>query len=414
MRVVYLHQYFVTPSMPGGTRSYEMAVRLASRGHDVQLITSDRSPGAERRVTDEDGVTVHWLPVPYGNEMGTGRRLGAFLDFARRAGGLARRLDPDLLFASSTPLTIALPALQAIAGRPVPLVFEVRDLWPDVPIAMGALRQPGAQQAARLLERTAYRHSTRIIALSEEMRAGVVAAGFPAAATTVIPNGSDVAAFRGRDDEAAAFRARAPWLGERPLVVYAGTLGKVNGLSELVQIAAAARDSAPEVRFLVVGSGAEEPAIRALAESLGVLGVNFFMLPPVPKSEMPAVLNAADLATSFVADIPGLYGESANKLFDAFAAARPVAVNGEGPTADLLRESGAGVVLGREPVAAARTIAQFLGDASRVAAARSAAARLADEHFARDLQFDRFEQVLIEARAEGRVSRALAPRRGPR
>jgi glycosyltransferase involved in cell wall biosynthesis len=414
VRVVYLHQYFVTPSMPGGTRSYEMAVRLASRGHDVQLITSDRSPGAERRVTDEDGVTVHWLPVPYGNEMSVGRRLGAFLDFARRAGGVARRLDPDLLFASSTPLTIALPALQAIAGRPVPLVFEVRDLWPDVPIAMGALRQPGAQQAARLLERTAYRHSTRIIALSEEMRAGVVAAGFPEAATAVIPNGSDVAAFRGRDDEAAAFRARLPWLGSRPLVVYAGTLGRVNGISELVQIAAAARDSAPEVRFLVVGSGAEEAAIRALAESLGVLDVNFFMLPPVPKSEMPAVLNAADLATSFVADIPGLYGGSANKLFDAFAAARPVAVNGEGPPADLLRESGAGLVLGREPATAARTITQFLGDAPRVAAARSASARLADERFARDLQFDRFEQVLIEARAEGRVSRALARRRGPR
>ena len=145
MRIVYLHQYFVTPAMSGGTRSYEMARRLVERGHEVHMITSDQSApvGAPCwRESMESGIHVHWTPVEYHNRMSYTRRVMAFIHFAWRAGRKAVTLHGDVIFASSTPLTIALPAVYAARRSRRPMVFEVRDLWPAVPIAMGIIRNP--------------------------------------------------------------------------------------------------------------------------------------------------------------------------------------------------------------------------------------------------------------------------------
>ncbi len=410
MRIAYLHQYYNTPSMPGGSRSYEFARRLAQRGHDVHVVTSDREGGHATRTTGESGVSVHWIPVEYSNHMSVARRLRSFASFAASAGSVARRLRPDLVFATSTPLTVAVPAIQAITGTSTPLVFEVRDLWPDVPIALGALPQPGAARLAYALERQAYRHSTRIIALGEGMRDGVVAAGFPRSATTVIPNAADIELFRGRDAEGAAFRASLPWLGDRPLVLYAGTLGQVNGVDYLARVAGAVRHLDPEVRFLVVGGGAEESRVRTTASSLGVLDETFHMMSPRPKSEMAALLSASTVATNLVDASTGLTGESANKMFDAMAAGRPVAVNWPGRLPAELEQVGAGLLLDSDPDRAGKRLVTALRDPAWLARARASSARLADERYSRDLLFDRFEEVLLEAHAEGRIVRRLRPR----
>src|SRR5690242_11088414 len=118
MRIVYLHQYFATPKMAGGTRSYEMARRLAANGHEVHMVTS-RTSGDDNRafprwdVEVVDGIHVHWLPVRYENRMTYRRRMVAFALFALFASHRARRLQGEVVFATSTPLTIALPAIAA-------------------------------------------------------------------------------------------------------------------------------------------------------------------------------------------------------------------------------------------------------------------------------------------------------------
>jgi glycosyltransferase involved in cell wall biosynthesis len=292
------------------------------------------------------------------------------------------------------------------------MVFEVRDLWPDVPIAMGGLRNPLLRRAARALERTAYRNATRVIALSPEMRDGVVRAGFPEEATSLVPNASDVELFRrpGVQEEGERFRRETPWLGDRPLVLYPGTLGRANGLAAMVEIAAATRRLDPEIRFLIVGTGAEEEQIRTLAGRLGVLDRTLFMLPPLPKREMPSLFAAASMATSFLADTPELSWNSANKVFDGFAAGRPVATNLGGSIGDLLRETGAGLVLARDPQVAARQLVDFFADPTAVARASAVSAGLADEVFGRDLLFEDFERTIADAHREGRVVRRLRRR----
>jgi hypothetical protein len=108
MKILYLHQYFNTPAMSGGTRSYEMARRLVAAGHEVDMITSWREPIAKKGWFEQrvDGIRVHWLPVQYANHMNYYQRIAAFFSFALRAGNRATELGGDIVFATSTPLTI--------------------------------------------------------------------------------------------------------------------------------------------------------------------------------------------------------------------------------------------------------------------------------------------------------------------
>ena len=109
MRVIYLHQYFNTPDMTGGTRSFEIGRRLVAAGHRVEMITSWQEPSAAKQwfTTEAGGMRVHWMPVAYSNDMAYRSRVQAFATFARGAARRAAGLDGDVVFATSTPLTIA-------------------------------------------------------------------------------------------------------------------------------------------------------------------------------------------------------------------------------------------------------------------------------------------------------------------
>ena len=162
MKILYLHQYFRTPHMHGGTRSYEMARRMVEAGHEVHLVTTwqDETDHETWWHEEIDGINVHWLPVPYSNKMGIAQRIGAFFKFALKAKGKATAIGGDVVFSTSTPLTIAIPGVLTARRLKCRHVFEVRDLWPELPMAIGALRNPVLIWAARALERFAYRNPT--------------------------------------------------------------------------------------------------------------------------------------------------------------------------------------------------------------------------------------------------------------
>jgi glycosyltransferase involved in cell wall biosynthesis len=400
MRIVYIHQYYCNLQMWGGTRSYELARRLVSRGHEVHVLTTDIAAergGYRWRRTNDDGINVHWFPVPYSNKMSYARRIRSFGEFATVATAKAAGMRADLVLATSTPLTVAIPGVLAARLRRVPFVFEVRDLWPEAPIAMGALRNPVARRVAGALATFAYRNAEQVVALSAGMAAGVTAR-YPKARTTVIPNASDLELFAGKEEAAKRLRAEHDWLGDRPLIVYTGALGAVNGLDYLVKVAARARTIDPELRFLIVGQGKEWEPTRQLAAESGVLDKTLHMWPSVSKGELPVILAAATMSTSMVRPIPGLWNNSANKFFDALAAGRPIAINYGGWQSDVLRESGAGLVLDPYDIdAATDSITRHIRDEAWLARARGAAHRLAVEEYSRDVLFDRFEAVLTEA-----------------
>jgi glycosyltransferase involved in cell wall biosynthesis len=394
VRVTYLHQYFSTRDGTTGTRSYEFARRMVEAGHTVTVITSTAQLPAAlagRHEAEVDGIRLRIVDVPYHNHMRLRERLASFLRFAVGASVDAVRTPADVVIATSTPLTIAIPGLAARVARRAPMVFEVRDLWPSAPIALGALRNPVLRSAARALEWCAYHGARRVIALSPGMADGVAARGIPRSRITVIPKACDRDLFDVPAETGAEFRARMGIAPDAPLVAYTGALGRLNDVAYLADVARATQAIAPDVRFLVIGEGQGREGLVKRARGLA----NFALADPVPKRDVPAILSAATVATSLFARGPVMTVNSANKFFDALAAGRPLAINYDGWHRRLLDESGAGIWLDPlDPAAAARALAAFVHDPARLAAAREASARLAREQFDRDQLAEAFIAVV--------------------
>ena len=290
VRILYLHQYFNTPEMVGGTRSYEMARRLVDRGHEVHMVTTWREKDGRSGWfrSEEGGIKVHWQYVPYSNNMGFGGRILAFLRFALGASRYASRLEVDLVFATSTPLTIAIPGIYAARRIGVPMVFEIRDLWPDVPIALGVLKSPLLKWLARRLELLAYENASRIVALAPGMKQAVVSKGVDPDIVDVIPNGADLALFHDRTVVCGVLRSRNGIPEQGRIVLYAGTLGLVNGVDFIVRLAAELDKAGAENQYLfvILGEGREERPLRQLARGLSVLGRTVFFMGGRSKREV--------------------------------------------------------------------------------------------------------------------------------
>lgn len=404
MHILYIHQYFNTDRMPGSTRSLELARRLVQRGHQVSVLTADRTVDRRKKkwyVTLEDDIMVHWLPLPYSNSMSFLRRMMVFRTFARRAAKRAMQIDADIVYATSTPLTVARPAEKIRNHKNIPVVFEVRDLWPELPIAVGALKTRFERNKAEKLEQAAYANADEIVALSPGIKQGIVNKGYPEQKIRVIPNSCDIDYFQIDPARTRELRHAYRWLEDRPLVLYAGQQGMINNLHYLVDIAAQMKTLNPEVRFLVVGDGAEHQKIRKKASEQGLLDDTFFMMEEHPKYNMPLLFSLADVTCSLFLNLEEMQNNSANKFFDSLAAGKAVMINYVGWQADLLRSHEAGIVVPPEDAAtAAKQLNDLLTYPDRLQRTCRNAQKLAGE-FDRERHGQELIEVLERVAGEG-------------
>ena len=376
----------------GGTRSYEFARRFVARGHAVSMVTA-----GEGRRRGVDGIELIEVRAGYsdyvtGTKLGYARRALEFARFALAATLTVLRLPrPDVIYATSPPLTMALPALAAARRHRTPLVFEVRDLWPEAPIQMGALRNPLLQRLARALERFVYRHAAHVIALSPGMREGVIAAGVQPERVTLVPNASDLDFFSPEVD-GSDFRKRLG-LDDRFVCSYFGTMGEANDLTQVIEAA----PLVPDVAFVLHGDGKRRDALEELARRRGAENVIFS--PPVPDKHAVARLAAAsDACMTIYKDVPVLYTCSPNKLFDTFAAGRPAIVNTPGWLRELVEENEAGVYARPgDPADLADKVAFLRDNPELVERYGRNARRLAEAEFGRDELANRALSVLERA-----------------
>jgi glycosyltransferase involved in cell wall biosynthesis len=402
MKILYFHQYFNTPEMSGGTRSYEMARRLVAAGHEVHIITSWLKETNEKTwfTTIEAGIHVHWFPNFYNNKMSYSDRIKAFFRFAYHATKKGKSLNADLVFATSTPLTIAIPAIFTARAIKVPMVFEVRDLWPELPIAMGALNNKVFQKLAYQLEDWAYKNSSAVVALSPGMKDGIVKTGYPRERVAVIPNSSDNELFTIDEEHARQFRVKYDWLQDRPLIVYTGTFGHINGVGYLVELATKLKKLNPEIRILLIGDGVEFEKVEMLAKQQEVLNINLFMMKQIPKKQIPTVLSAATLCTALFIDKPEMRANSANKFFDALAASTPILINYGGWMVDLIEKNQCGLVTWNKSIdQAAEEVVSLIANKQRLNEYALNAKKLAMTQFSRDqlaAQLNQVFQLTIE------------------
>jgi glycosyltransferase involved in cell wall biosynthesis len=373
MRILYLHQFFVTRAGVGGTRSYEFARRFVERGHAVRMVTAAESTAAHKSV---DGIEVVGVRGAYSDYMRATSmsNLARMLAFARFAVGATvaalRGPRPDVIYATSPPLTMALPGLAASLRWRAPLVFEVRDLWPEAPIQMGALRNPLAQQLARAVERFVYARSARVIALSPGIQAAL-----PAEKTVLVPNSADLDLFD-----------PAPHSGPFQ-VSYFGAMGEANDLTAAVEAASLV----PDVTFVLMGDGKRRPELERTAPP----NVHFRS---GSKTDVARLAAESSACLTLFKDVPVLATNSPNKLFDTFAAGRPAIVNMDGWMRELVEENEAGVYVRAGDAADLAQKVVWLRDNPEEAERMGRNARvLAEREFGRDQLAERALSVLEEA-----------------
>lgn len=402
MRILYIHQFFATrESSLGLIRSYEFARRWVEQGHEVTVITSSsRLPeefSAHAFVDGEiDGIRVRSVKIPYSNYMGYARRVWSFSTFMFGATWLAVTAGKhDVVLATSTPLTVGIPGWAASVMRGRPFVFEVRDLWPEAAIQMGAIRRHGLiGTVAKGLERFLYRHASDVIALSPGMAAGVVAEGVAPEHVHMVPNSSDLDLFSpGRKDSALSKRYR---LKGKFVVGYAGAIGPSNDLEGNVPEAARVllERGRTDIVFLIAGDGKSKPALDEAVKALP----NVRLVGSLPKSEVPRLTRTADVLMVLFADKPILATNSPNKFFDGLATGKPMIVNSPGWTREIVVENAAGVYFpAGDGVALADAVERLAGDRTALKLMGTNARALAECRFARDILAEQVLEVLKSA-----------------
>ncbi len=393
MRILYLHQFFITRAGIGGTRSYEFARYLSKQGHEVTMVTaagqdSPRGTGLVSR-RQLEGIEVVEIRAGYsdyvsGTAKGYLARIFAFFKFALASSWAVTRLArPDIIFSTSPPLTIGISAVVASKYHKAPLVFEVRDLWPEAPIQMGALRNPLLVKLARWLERTIYRNSSHVVALSPGMRDGVLAAGVAGESISMIPNASDLELFSPEVD-GSEFRSRLKLNGQF-VCTYFGTMGAANDLMPVVEAARLLKERGEKgIVFVLHGKGKQRAGLEEFCRSLNLENVVFS--DPIPDKQAIARLAAAsDACMTIYKNVPILYTCSPNKLFDTFAAGRTAIVNSPGWLKELVESHEAGLYVRPDDAAHLADTVVFLRDHPEVVKSYGRnARRLAEESFDRN------------------------------
>ena len=399
MKIIYLHQYFNTNEMPGSTRSFELSKRLVQNGHKVYLITSKRDDYQLQKNgwTKENGIDVYWTPVSYSNKMGFLRRIFSFLLFSIKSLKVALSIDADIIYATSTPLTIAIPAIIYSKLKSKPMIFEVRDLWPEIPIAVGALKSPFTRFLALYLEKLAYKNSKTIIALSDGMRSGIIKKGYPANKINVITNLSNTRAYEEIDknkDYGIRIRNYYPEPLDK-LVIYTGAFGHVNDVQYLIKIAGEIKNINNKIKFIIAGEGVESKNIINLANELEILGKSVFIINPIEKYKIPILYSKASIVTSLFINLEELWNNSANKFFDGLAAGKPIMINYSGWQRELLEKNNAGFYVPFDNhIKGAEILNKVISDDKIQKNMGNSAKRLANQNFSIDAQYPKFERVL--------------------
>jgi colanic acid biosynthesis glycosyl transferase WcaI len=352
MRILYLSQYFPPEVGATQTRAFEMARHLVSSGHRVTVLTEVPNhpagvirPEYRGRLYERaslEGIDVIRVWVMTSPDKTFSRRMAFYISYmvgAAVAGLVLARGQYDAIFATSPPLFVGAAALGLSYLRRIPLVFEVRDLWPESAVALGELTHPRAIALASNLEEMCYNRARSIVAVTRGIQTRLLERGLPAHKVVHIPNGANTDLFR--PDPVGGARVRAELgLEDAFVVLYAGIHGLAQGLETVLE-AAVELQAEPDVHFVLVGEGPRKAALLEVWQRLGLSNVTF--LPEQRRETMPAFLSGADVALVPLRDLALFRGAVPSKLFDAWACGCPVLLSIAGEARRVLEQAEGGL-----------------------------------------------------------------------
>ncbi len=370
MRILFLTMYYKPDNAATGILMAELAEELALHGHDVRVITSmphystnsiwPEYKGKWSSRERQGNIFIHrvWSYVPVHKDRLL-PRFFSYLSFtllSALAGLLMPRPDVIVTPSPSPPLTNGISAYLLGRLRGIPFITNIQDIYPDVAIRMGVMKNKGVIAGYKKLERFVYAHSQAITVISEGFRGNLTAKGVPADKISVIPNFID-AAFVSPHPRFNDFSREQGW-DDKFVVLFAGNVGMSQGLDTVLESAGLLQGT-PNLLFAIVGNGASKPALMAQAEKLSLHNVQF--LPYQSYDQVPKLYSSADVGL-----IPLRRGFSSDsvpsKLFTIMGVARPViaSVDAHSETAEVIHAAKCGVCLEPEdPQALADAILQI-------------------------------------------------------
>ena len=407
VHTIFLTQYYPPEVGAPQARISALARGLAARGERMTVHTcfphypdgEIKAPYRNRplaRERDGEAEVVRSAVYAAANR-GFGRRLAGHVSFAGSALATARASGPaNVVVVETPPLFLAGAAIPYARMKGARLVVNVADLWPDSAIELGALRSPAAIQAARVMERAAYRAAAAIACPTEGIVAALERRPESAGKAVLMRPAVDLERFdceAGRDaagDETSS--------GDGPLrVLYAGTVGMAHGLDTLLDAAAILaerRDAAVEVT--IAGDGAEAPDLRARLAARGPANVR--MLGAVPSERIPALYAGSDVAVVMLRDRPIFHGAFPTKMLEAMAASRPVVLSARGEAARLIEKADAGLVVEPEsPQELAGALTALAAEPALRIRLGEAGRQAVEQDFGRDAWLNRWSDLLSQA-----------------
>ncbi|NKG38766.1 glycosyltransferase family 4 protein [Acinetobacter johnsonii] len=403
MKILYFHQHFSTPKGSAGIRSYAMAQSLIRNGHQVMMVcgsfgagqtglTQPFNKGMRRGMVD--GIDIIEFELPYSNALSFLKRILIFLSFAFKSIKVALTEQYDVVFATTTPLTAGIPGIFAKWFRRKPFVFEVRDLWPELPKAMGVIKNPIVLWMMSVLEWTSYHSADRLVGLSPGIVDGIIKRGIAPEKVASIPNGCDLDIFA---SEHQAWRPE----GVQPtdlMAIFTGTHGLANGLNAVLDAAVELKKrQRTDIKLVLVGDGMQKKALLERAAELQLDNVIFH--DPVNKAKLAGLMASADIGLQILANVPAFYyGTSPNKFFDYISAGLPVLNNYPGWLAELITKEQCGFAVPPEnPQAFADALEQAANQREKLIEMGRNGQQVAREQFNRSILSQKFSDWVAGA-----------------
>ena len=372
VRILFL-SHFYPPEMGGAAaRISGLAKWLVKFGHEVTVITGyPNYPTGKiypdyknKKINTEfiDGVQIirsRVLPVSYQSILV--RLLNYFTLFFTALGiGIRKRNNFDIIIASSPPLTIGILGLILSKIYKVPWILDIRDIWPDVAVEAGMLKENGiVDRLSKKLANYLYNHATHLTPVTKSKSTKIERVGIPHNRISIVSNGVDFDLIY--DAKQMDWRSELG-IENKFILAYAGLIGIAQGVNVIIETAIQLKEE-NDIHFLIVGEGVEKQKLQDYAKSLRLNNITF--LPSLLKESVPSLLTTSDIALiPLVSD--KLQDAVPSKLLEAWACKLPVILIAGGEAADIVNKANGGIVVNSNDIAGIMTAIIKLKDSPKL------------------------------------------------
>lgn len=417
MHILIVHQYFLTRKDGGGSRWNQFAKYWSQAGHKITVLagtvhyaTGKKQPEYKGkfvvREREGQGVEVLRCYVSEGYNKSFIGRFWAYISFVFSTilAGLFYVGRCDVLICTSPPLTVGLTGWVLSRLKRIPLVFEVRDLWPETAIDTGVLTNKWLIKMGYWLEKLSYKSSNWVNVLTPAFEKALVEKKkVRPDRISMIPNGADLDIVKPGD--------RNNWvrqkhqLDDKLVITYVGAHGVCNHLIQILEAAKLLRNQ-PDILFMLVGDGMQKPMLKQKAAEWGLDNVLF--VDSVPKNVIVDYIVASDVCTAVLKKTNTFKTVYPNKLFDYMSAAKPVIVAIDGVARKLVEDAKAGIYV--EPENAeefANAVLRFKEDSDSWKQCGQSGLKFVSERFARNVLAEKYLDTLLNKVKSDAKQRAL-------